>query len=291
MTIWRYVRTSLGDTGIAVVVLVTLATALVAGLIAPRLIPASERADARVSITQVTGSRASYELATFVADFQAALTSEQVLSAAARGAGAAQGGADTALTTERLGDSSTVLVSYVAGSGKAADAGLRAAVRAALTGMVNDARRRSNLELRAALSRQASVLSSVDKAQTLDEARIPKAYRQRSRDFMVERAAEGVADAAGQSVLVQTEADSLDSFIRTQRVSLQRLPTTAAQVRIVLAASGTAFLLAVGGVLVARRRWPVDDPSLRKARNGGVGGRHARAELATAGAEREDPSP
>ena len=90
---------------------------------------------------------------------------------------------------------------------------------------------------------------------------------------------------------MQTEADSLDGFIRTQRVSLQQLPTTAAQVRIVLAASGTAFLLAVGGVLVARRRWPVDDPSLRKARNGGVGGRHARAELATAGSDREDPSP
>ena len=62
MTIWRYVRTSLGDTGIAVVVLVTLATALVAGLIAPRLIPASDRAEARVSITQVTGSRASWAL-------------------------------------------------------------------------------------------------------------------------------------------------------------------------------------------------------------------------------------
>jgi hypothetical protein len=155
---------------------------------------------------------------------------------------------------------------------------------------VNDARRRSDLELRAAVAQQSSVLSAVGRPQPSIDQGVPKEYRQRSRDFMIQRAAEGVADASGQAVLVQTAAKSLDGIIRTQQVSLQQLPTTSASIRIVLAAAGTCFLVAAAGVLVVRRRWPQSVPSALRLPDGGtVGGRHAASSSAPGESEHEGP--
>ncbi len=276
MVAWRWIRNLLGLSGVAVVIGVTVVTALIAAVVAPRLLPASERAEARVSMTQVTGSRASYELATFVADFQTALASDPVRRGAADAAGVTVSQVDAGLTTERLGESSTVLVGFVAGSGKSAEAGLRAAVRQGLAGLVGDARRRSDLELRAALSQQREVLAAVGKADLFANTRIPKEYRKLSRDFMVQHATEVVANASGQSVLVQTEANSLGDIMKSQPVSVQRLATTSAEVRIVLAAAVTSFLLALGGVLLARRYRPQSGSPASRARDRGTAsGRHA----------------
>jgi hypothetical protein len=290
MIAWRWIRNGLGVAGVALVLVLTLVTAVLAALIAPRLLSASEQAETRVSITQVTGGGASYELATFVADFQASLTSDPVRRVTAQAAGVTVASVSANLRTERLGDSSSVLVSFVAGSGEAADAGLRAAVRQGLAGLVNEARRRSDLELRAAIAQQSSVLSAVVRPQPSIDQGVPKEFRQRSRDYMIQRAAEGVADASGQAVLVQTAAKSLDGIIRTQQVSLQQLPTTSASIRIVLAAAGTCFLVAAAGVLVVRRRWPQSVPSALRLPDGGtVGGRHAASSSAPGESEHEGP--
>ena len=253
MSTWRWMRDYIGVPAIAAVLAVTAASALLAILIAPRLIPARQQAEANVSLTSVTGPRASYELATFVADFQAALASNRVKTAAAHAAGVRQPGVDADLTSERLGDATAVRVRFVAGSTSGAEAGVRAATREGLAVLVSDAKRRSDLELAAAVSHQQKVLKALGKDETAASGGIPKEYRERSRDVLLQRAAEGVSDATGQSVLVRTETASLGAAVRGQHVEVVALPTTSAQVRIALAASATTFLLALGGVLLFRR--------------------------------------
>ena len=101
---------------------------------------------------------------------------------------------------------------------------MRAATREGLAVLVSDAKRRSDLELAAAVSHQQKVLKALGKDETAASGGIPKEYRERSRDVLLQRAAEGVSDATGQSVLVRTETASLGAAVRGQHVEVSRAP-------------------------------------------------------------------
>lgn len=253
MKTWRWMITTLGGAGIAIIVATTVLAAVLAALLAPRLVSGSERAEARVSMAQITGARASYELATYVADFQSVTSSARVQEAVAAATGIPVTDVAAAASTERQGDSTTVRVTFDASSPTAAEAGLRTLAAEALSIMVDDARSRAGIELAAVRAQQEILLDRLAETGATDEA-IPAEFRDMARDQRLQRAVTEVANAELELAIVDAEANAVPEYASSLNVSVSSLPRTSMIVRAVLAAATTSFVLAAMGVLVARRR-------------------------------------
>lgn len=264
MTPWEKLRRRLGGLGIAIIVGTTLLATLLAALAAPRLVTGSAQAEGQVSMAQITGTRAAFEIATYVADFQSAATSVPAREASAAAAGIPVSDVAVAAIAERQGDSTNVRVTFDADSPTAAESGLRVLVHEALGAMVEDARRRASIELAGARERQLTLVDRFSEPGATDQA-VPAELRERALELSVERAAQDVADAELAAAIVEAEARAAPEYASSLVVSVTSLPTTAEVLRVVLAAGATSLVLATGGVLLSVHRGVLRVTPLRKA--------------------------
>lgn len=242
----RRLYSAIGTIGIAAILLTPAITALIAAFFVPRFVAADEQASAQVSLYEVVGTHASYDLASYVADFQQGLTSSKAAAAAARASGGET--VPTVITSTRLGDSTSVLVTFSAPTARAAESGLRAATRTSLTLLASDEQARAEVEYRAVIAQ----LSEGDLG--LGVANLPPAVRSATQGVISDRTAVSLSNAQARLVLAETVANSVDSIAGKQSVTIETLSTLQDRIRIVVAAAASSLVPVLIVVALLSRR-------------------------------------
>lgn len=234
-----------------------VATPLLVGALAMVLLPMisapSHEATASVNVSDVTGQRASYEVATQASDFAVAYDA-QVDRVAADYLG-------ERVDSQREGESAFVSVSFTANDADQAEQGLRRAAEGALSEIAAQRLRIANQQLSGAETAFASAseraASGITEAANDAEAEIAAA----ALDPLVRSSAETLTRAESEVATATVAAGQVREVVEDLEVTVEEVSDLARRIRLAAIAALTAALLIAPIAFLLYRRQTAEAPT------------------------------
>lgn len=228
-----------------------LAVGLLFGPFSGPLLESRTRATAQVQINLVVGTRASFELASYVSDFVVAYTSPQAAQRAARASGGAPDVA--ALASRRTNHNAGAVVTFSANNEERSKAGLKAAAQEALRQLAQSDLARAQIQYHAA--REALIrLGEEFTTEGTELSKAPPGDVLAARRAAFSQAANRMELRVSQVVTAQKSLAHTDRAIDPLPVTTETLSTLTTRARVIAAAAGGSILLVLARALVSIRR-------------------------------------
>lgn len=246
----RKIIRTLSPLGIGVIILAPILAGGIIFALSPVILSAKYGAQALVDVYPITGTRASYEVATTYSNLETGIAAAG--DAAAAASGQSSGAAAAYLTTARAGDSSIAQVSFQAPTREGAEAGLRTAIKEALTQIAQSAVIKTDQDVKSAkteLDRAIEDAASAKSTHTERDKFLAEARKQR-----VTAANDTLATAYGAQATAQNSVAAVPALLADTRVAIAEVSNTSDALRMSLAGALSALLLAIVAVVALRRR-------------------------------------
>lgn len=245
----------------ALVVLLAVLVATVAALLGYSYAKASFRAEGTVALNEIAGNRPAYELNTFAADLESALSGPAVREAVL--GSVPDGSTVTPIEVSRLADASRVDLSVAAESAPLAEQALLAAGRTAYSQVVAQQRRLLQVRASAARSRLDDVTQEVERLRVAIEA-APEA-EQPAQQFLLEQQQQAAGLAVADLASAQgglAVAEQIDDTLETSDVvSVGEVYATSVLTQVLRVAAAGLLGGALMGGLLALAVWNWRRPS------------------------------
>lgn len=240
----------LSPLGLAIILLAPVLAGAGMFALTPRILAAKIGASAVVDTYPITGTQASYEVATVLANFGTAYGAAG--DVAAQASDQTPASAATLLTVTRSGDSSLAQVGFQAPTEEKAIAGVRAAARFALESVAESDLAKADVTLAATTAEMNR--ASTDASKDIQAVGKQADYLKQARAQRVTAAGSALADAYVAQARAKAARDAIPAQISEMRVDAFPVSTTSDALRISLAAAMSAFIVATALVLFVRRR-------------------------------------
>lgn len=272
----RYLR-SIGAPVVAAAIAVPLIAAGATAALTPRLVAVNHQATADVPLAPVIGTHAAYEVSSLVADYAVAYVGPGAASALMAGASSKAGPTSgPTVDTTRLGDSSTVHVSYTASNAHDAEVGLRMAAEVAYRSLIHSAAQRADNELKGAelALRQTAVKSQEGTISGLDAATTTAV-----RQSLLSQATSNVATAQANRNTIEIANTTVPDQVKNLRVTVTTLSNKPEQIRVIATSSLSSLIVVIILAFIARRRpgGPAGPARLAAQESSDAGRRRRRA--------------